>query len=270
MSRLTLRLREDPRQRIDLGAFTPDRLAGKGPDEISRIPLWHGNRQLTAGELFEIAGNDCDQILVQAESDRLDAIGMGMTRGEILVEGQAGAYLGQQMRGGAIRVTGSAGSFAGMAMHGGNLRIDGSCGPFLGGAIPGEREGMRDGLIQVMGDAGDRVGDRLRRGTILIAGKAGDYCGARMGAGTIVVLGATGAQAGLGMRRGSLLLATEPDLPVTFNDNGTHGLTFLTLFLRALPALDGPLAGLNARGIRVQRWVGDLGCNGKGEVLLWR
>ena len=269
MSGLTLKLREPPRQRVDLAAFTPDRLAEKTVEEIRRIPLWLGNRQVDTGDLFRVDGGDTDSILIQADSDRLDGIGTGMTRGQILVEGRAGAYLGREMRGGVVRVAGDAGMFAGMAMAGGILRIDGDCGDFLGAAIPGERVSMRGGLIAVRGNAGDRVGDRLRRGTILVAGDAGDCCASRMGAGTIAVLGTTGTQAGLAMRRGTLLLAVEPILPPTFNDNGVHHMGFLTLFAHSLTALEEPFSRLQERGTRVQRWLGDLGYAGKGEVLIW-
>ncbi len=269
MTPLTLELRGPTAQRIDLSAFTPDGLAGKAPGAIGRIPLWQGNRQVAAGELFHISGGDVADIRIHCESDRLDGIGTGMTRGSIRVEGRAGAYLGRAMGGGELRVTGDAGILAGSGMSGGWLRIEGSCGDFLGAPLPGERHGMRGGLIEVRGDAGDRAGDRLRRGTILIAGRAGDFCAARMIAGTIAVLGATGRNTGLAMRRGTLILAATPDLPPTFNDNGVQELGFLTLLADSLRHLDPPFSELGRRGSRVRRWLGDLGYDGRGEVLVW-
>jgi formylmethanofuran dehydrogenase subunit C len=269
MTALTLRLRERPRQRIDMAGFTPERLEGKHRDAVAQIPIWQGNRQIPAGELFAITGEDPDHIVVQSDSDRLDGIGTGMTRGEILVEGRAGAYLGREMRGGEVHVKGDAGVFAGSGMSGGMLRIDGDADDFLGAAVSGERRGMRGGRIHVKGRAGDRVGDHQRRGIVLIEGDAGDYCGSRMVAGTIVVLGAVGAAAGLAMHRGTLLLAREPELPPTFNDNGVHDLGFLSLLAGDLRHYDGPFSCLQERGIRVRRWLGDLACNGKGEVLVW-
>lgn len=268
MSALELRLRERPRQRIDMAALTPDRLAGRRTDDVRRVPLWLGNRQIAAGDLFAVSGEVGDHLVIQSDSDRLDAIGHRMTRGQILVDGQAGACLGRQMSGGLLHVTGDAGIFAGSAMAGGTLRIDGCAGDFLGGAMAGERQGMRGGRVHVRGDAGDRVGDHQRRGIILIEGNAGDYCGARMVAGTIAVLGRSGAGVGLAMRRGTLLLTTEPDLPPTFNDSGTHELGFLALLYRELEQGEGPFSLLHRRGSRVRRWLGDLACDGKGEVLL--
>jgi formylmethanofuran dehydrogenase subunit C len=266
---LGLQLRERPTLRVDLSAFTPDGLAGRSPAEIGAIPLWQGNRQVPAGDLFQITGEDTAEIRIQADSDRIDGIGTAMTRGSIRVAGRAGAYLARGLRGGSIRLDGDAGIFAGSGMSGGTLRIDGDCGDFLAAPVPGERNGMRGGLIEVRGRAGDRAGDRLRRGTVLIAGDAGDFCASRMIAGTVVVLGRSGAQAGVGMRRGTLLLGATGDLPPTFNDNGIQDLGFLALMFGALRHLDPPFSTLRDRGVRVHRWLGDLGYGGRGEVLVW-
>ena len=269
MTALTLQLIDTPLPRIDLAAFTPDTLAGKSAEAIRRLPLWVGNQEVTAGDLFAVSGADTDDLLIRSDSDRLDGIGTGMTRGSIRIEGRAGAYLGRQQRGGAIEVSGDAGPFAGSGMSGGTLRIGGNAGDFLGAAIAGERRGMRGGRIEVLGNAGDRVGDHQRRGQILIHGDAGDYCGSRMVAGTILVLGRTGANTGLAMRRGTLLLTAEPNLPPTFNDNGTQDLGFLALLTRDLAAAGASFAHLQGRGTQVRRWLGDLGYGGQGEVLVW-
>lgn len=269
MSPLTLRLLAPPVPHLDLASLTPDRLAGLGADAIRRLPLWVGNRQAAVGDLFAVTGDDTDTLVIQSDSDRLDWIGAGLTRGQVRVEGRAGAYLGRGLRAGLIEVTGDAGPFAGSGQSGGTLRIRGNAGDFLGAAVPGERRGLGGGRIEVWGSAGDRVGDHQRRGAILIAGDAGDYCGSRMVAGTILVLGRTGAWTGFGMRRGTLLLTRTPTLPPSFNDNGTWDLGFLPLLARDLAAAGGPFAALQERGARVRRWVGDLACDGRGEVLAW-
>ncbi|MCP4287630.1 MAG: formylmethanofuran dehydrogenase subunit C [Gammaproteobacteria bacterium] len=269
MSALTFRLKQPTRLRTDMSAFTPQRLAGKGLNEIAHIPLWQGNRQIATGEMFSLSGDNPADIVIQSDGDCLDHVGSGMSGGRIRIEGCTGAYLGRSMRGGSLHVDGDTGIAAGCDMSGGNLFIDGNAGNFLGGAIIGERQGMRGGKIMVKGNAGDRVGDQMRRGTILISGSTGDYCASRMIAGTIVVLGQTGAQTGLTMRRGTLLLTREPaSLPATFNYNGRHDLDFLHLLIRSLQDEKG-FSGLPERGSRVRRWLGDLGCDGKGEILVW-
>ncbi|RKT47105.1 formylmethanofuran dehydrogenase subunit C [Thiocapsa rosea] len=269
MSPLTLTLREAPRQRIEMSAFTPGRLAESSAEAIRRLPLWVGNRQVPTGDLFTVDEGTREDLVIRSDSDRLDGIGAGSTRGTIRVEGRAGAYLGRDLRGGSIRVSGDVGIFAGTGMTGGTLHIGGNAGDFLGAAIPGERRGLRGGRIEVYGNAGDRVGDHQRRGLILIAGDAGDYCASRMTAGTILVLGRTGAQTGFAMRRGTILLTAQPRLPPTFNHNGPHALGFLRLFADALATRDGPFSRLDARGITVDRWLGDLANGGQGEVLVW-
>jgi formylmethanofuran dehydrogenase subunit C len=268
MSFLTLKLRDSLSQRIDMSPITPMLLAGKQADEIAHMPMWLGNRQVDTGELFAIDGKVTEQIVIQSDSDRLDRIGAEMTGGSIRVEGNAGAYLGCGMRDGAIQVSGDVGLAAGCAMRGGRLDLDGNAGDFLGGALTGERQGMRGGTIVVKGNTGDRAGDSMRRGTILIGGDCSDYCASRMVAGTMVVMGQCGDQAGMAMRRGTLILTREPNsMPATFNDNGKHDLNFLTLLFQSLK--DYPtFASLTDKGNRVQRWLGDLSCDGKGEILV--
>lgn len=269
MSALTLRLRQNPSQRLDMSPFTPRRLAGKTCHEIAHILLWLGNREIACGELFAIDGEVTEELIIQSDSDRLDRIGAGLEGGVIRVEGDAGAYLGHGMRDGRIQVSGNAGVSAGCAMCGGELSIDGNAGDFLGGAVAGERRGMRGGTLMVKGNAGDRAGDLLRRGTILIGGDSGDYCASRMVAGTLVVLGRSGAQTGFAMRRGTLITTQEPaSLPATFNHNGRHRLSFLTLLNNHLQDTT-TFPALRERGDRVRRWVGDLSCDGRGEILVW-
>ncbi len=267
MSALTLRLRSLPAQRLDMSPFTPLNLAAMTARQVAEIPLRLGNLELQTGELFEVSGNDTEHIVIQAESDKLDGIGTALDRGKVLVEGHAGAYLGRRMMGGRIQVTGNSGILSGSSMSGGLITIEGDAGDLLGGAAAGERRAMRGGRIHVRGKAGDRVGDRQRRGIIVIEGNAGDYTASRMVAGTIVILGEVGHHCGLEMRRGSLLLAREPqNFPLSFNYNGKQNLGFLTLLKKTLakdfPRLEFPT------DIGVQRWVGDLACDGRGEILV--
>jgi formylmethanofuran dehydrogenase subunit C len=268
MSILTLKLRHSLPQRIDMSPFIPTQLVGKQAQEIARMPLWLGNRQVETGEVFNISGKVAEQIVIQSESDRLDRIGAGMNGGVISVEGNAGAYLGYAMLNGAIQVSGDTGLSAGCAMRGGRLVVDGNTGDFLGGAITGERQGMRGGSIVVKGNAGQRTGDLMRRGTILIEGDCGDYCASRMVAGTLMVLGQCGARVGVAMRRGTLILTREPrSIPAAFNDNGPHNLSFLTLLLRSFKAYPA-FSSLMDKGNLAHRWLGDLSCDGKGEIVI--
>jgi formylmethanofuran dehydrogenase subunit C len=269
MSALTFTLKEAPRQRVDCSALTPTRLEGKSPREIAAIELTCGNRKPRVDDLFDILGEDTSSLVFRSACDKLDRIGEGMADGEIHVQGDSGAYLGLGMRGGRISVSGNCGAFAAAEMRRGLVHVLGNAGDFLGSALPGDRQGMRGGIVIVGGNAGDRCGDRLRRGSILIEGNAGDYCAARMIAGTLSVLGTLGAYPGFAMRRGTLLLTSVPEsLPATFGDCGTHDLHFLPLLIRSWKSLDSRFAHLEPKA-RVRRFMGDVSCDGKGEVLVW-
>jgi formylmethanofuran dehydrogenase subunit C len=269
MQPLTFTLHTEPPRALDCSALTPERLVGLNRVAIGALALPCGNRTVRVDEVFDVTGEDSNEIHFARGSRHLDGIGAGMRAGAIRVSGDVGAYLGRMMRGGSIHVAGHAGVGAAAVLHGGRIEIEGSVGDRLGAPPPGERRGMRGGIVRVRGDAGARVGDRMRRGTIVVEGDAGPYCGARIGAGTIVVLGRTGPSPAFAMRRGTLLLAHAPqDLPATFNDCGAHELLFLRLLASELTALDPRFAGLAETFRRVRRWTGDLGNGGRGEVLV--
>jgi len=272
MTVLTLTLRTDPPQRVDMAPLVPRELAGRRLAEIGAWELPCGNRRLRVDDLFELSGEPLTdpggEIAIAGGTGHLDRIGAAMTEGRITVTGDAGGYLGQGMTGGAIHVSGTVGAYAACRLHGGEIHIGGDAGDFLGGPLAGGRAGMRGGLVAVAGNAGARAGDRLRRGILLIAGSTGPYCGSRMIAGSIVVLGSTGPSVGFSMRRGTILLAHKPErLLATFNDCGSHNLPFLWLLCDQAKIHGAAFAGLEEIGERVRRFAGDRGVDGQGEIL---
>jgi formylmethanofuran dehydrogenase subunit C len=269
MTALTFTLKTEPRQRVDVSPLTPDNLTGKTPSEIGAILLQSGNRQIRANEIFTIEGSGTDAIKFLKATDKLDFIGKGMTTGDIIVEGDAGAYAGMQMKGGCLCVSGSVGAYAACEMKNGQMNIGGNAGDYLGAALPGNKKGMQGGVVIVKGDAGDRVGDHMRRGAILIEGNAGAYLGARMTAGTIGVLGQVGDYAGYAMKRGTLLLMKAPEnILATFNDCGSHALGFLPLLLKGFQGYKTQFGALANQVKRVRRYTGDMAGLGKGEILI--
>ena len=125
---------------------------------------------------------------------------------------------------------------------------------------------MSHGSIICQGDVGDRVGDKMRRGLILIDGDAGDYSASRMVAGTIGVYGSVGKYVGFGMKRGTILLNKSADFHATIQDCGAHNLPFLALLFQSFKTL--PTKFNQLKNQRVQRYAGDLACNGNGEILV--
>jgi formylmethanofuran dehydrogenase subunit C len=274
MTALTLTLTEPPRQHADVSTLTPDELAGRSLDEVAAMELRVGNRRVGAGDLFEVSGDPipadgAPELVIRNGCDRLDRIGHGMTKGTVIVEGDAGAYAGLAMAGGELRIKGSVGPFAASGMSGGEMWIEGNAGDFLAAAIPGDKLGMTGGVVTVAGSVGERAGDHMRRGVVLIEGDAGDYCASRMIAGSIVVLGKTGDFAGVGMKRGSLILFNPPQrMLATFNDCGTHRLPYLRLFMDYIRTFGGKFGHLDKSYDRVRRYAGDQGAGGKGEILV--
>lgn len=268
MSALTLTLIHSPQQRIDMSPLSCHLIAGKSKAEIGGVELQSGKRKFRVDELFAIAGDDTQDIVLKGTTEKFDYIGKQLSGGQITVEGDAGAYLAMGMLSGQVKITGNAGLYAGCEMKKGFLEISGNTGDFLGGALPGNKMGMKGGLILVKGSAGERVGDHLRKGMILIEGNTGDYCGSRMIAGTIAVMGQTGKYAGYAMRRGTLLLWNQPDLSASFNDCGMHTLAFLPMVFKSLKQLNSKFANADEAFNRVRRFAGDMSEKGKGEVLI--
>jgi formylmethanofuran dehydrogenase subunit C len=265
VSPLTIELKKRPKERLNLSAILPSKLAGMKPKEIEALPVGTTREGLKLGDVFKVKAGDAAKIRLLGTDNACDRIGRGLSDGEILVEGDAGAYLGSSMTGGAIKVKGSAGALAGASMKGGEIEIGGDAGERVGGFADGETYGMSGGRMVIGGNVGDVVGHRMRRGTIIIGGNAGEYAGAWMIAGTILVDGKVGRMAGYGMRRGSLILAKEPKaLLPTFNDSGMLDFNYLRLLGRQLAKADivGKLP------YRARRLMGDMAVLGKGEMLI--
>lgn len=265
MSALTFILKTALQFPVNCAPLTPQLLAGKALKEIAAIRLGYGNGSVAVSDIFEVSGTDANELLFKQTQPYLQYLGADMAGGSLTIEGTAGAYLGVGMRHGTIHCRGNSGDFAACNMAGGLLKIDGDCGHFLGAASAGLRKGMRGGTVIVKGNAGDRVGDQMRRGLILVEGKVGDYCGSRMIAGTIAVLGNVGQHLGYSMQRGTILTRQAPALSPTIQDCGTHTLPFLHLLYQSWQQYDSAFKALRSR--RVQRYIGDLACNGNGEIL---
>jgi formylmethanofuran dehydrogenase subunit C len=268
---IALTLKAAPRLRVDMRGITPMALAADDLATVARRTVWHGNEAVALAELFTLeassSARDVPTLRFVGDLARFDRIGWAMVGGHIEIEGPCGDYLGALMSAGEIRCRGDAGLFAGCEMVGGHLRIAGNVGDFAAAAQPGSMDGMRGGELIVAGNAGERLGDRMRRGLLAVRGDAGDFAASRLVAGTIAIGGRLGAQPGFGMRRGTLVLASaSPALPPTFVPT-THDITvFWHLLARQLHGVGGALADVGRRMPR--RFVGDIGVEGKGEVLL--
>jgi formylmethanofuran dehydrogenase subunit C len=265
---ITLKLVTQPVAPLEADCITPDHFLGKAAAEIASLPVAYGNQRGSLGDFFSVTGDGADEMLIEGDLSRVKHIGVGMTQGQITVQGNVGMHLGAGMCGGKIIVHGNADDWAGAEMRGGQIHIHGNAGHELGGAYRGARRGMNRGLIVVDGNAGNEVGSVMRRGVVVVGGDTGEFTGAFMIAGSILVFGKLGERAGAGMKRGSIITWHQPKLLPTFRYACTYYPTFLRLLLQNLLAAGVQIAGEWMEG-RYRRYSGDLTALGKGEILAW-
>ena len=266
MKPFTFTLRQEPAQRLDLSALTPDRLAGRSLAEIEGVEIGTTRASVKVGDVFALTQGELASVRFEGGCERFDRVGANLLPGfTIHVDGDVGAQLGRSAKGGAITVAGGAGPYAGSQNAGARIEIKGDAGDLLGAPLPGEIPGMSGGVVVVRGNVGARAGDRLRRGIIIVDGAAGDDLGSRLIAGTIIVLGATQGRVGYLNKRGSIVLGETRDFGPTYVDCGAHDLTFARLYARKLA--DTSAAAGRLLGRKLQRFGGDTAVFGKGEIL---
>ncbi len=267
MSALTLKLRSVPAVRLDLSRIVPGRLAGMSVGEIERLDIRGGQNALKVGDCFQVSGEPGHKVIFEGGSDGFDYVGARHAGGDILVDGDVGAYAARRMKEGRLEVRGNAGVCLASNMLGGTVQVGGSAGAHIGRPRPGEKDGMAGGTVVVHGDTGDYPGERMRRGTLFVKGRLGMFAGARMMGGTIFAEQGLSAGAGIQMRRGTLIGPRLEAVLATFVDCGPHDLLILKIMARhwrktlgdaAPPELTSP----------PRRLMGDMASLGKGEILL--
>jgi formylmethanofuran dehydrogenase subunit C len=267
-SGMTLRRKESSPVPVEADSISPDRFIGRDPDEVAALPAFYGRREVTLGDLFEIDGMNPDHITVSGDLTAVKKIGYGMTRGEIVIEGDVGAHTGAFLSGGEITVLGNAGDWVGAHMSGGSIVVEGDASHFVGSAYSGERRGATGGTILVRGSVGREAGGGMRRGLIVVLGDAAEFAGVGMIAGSLLVGGRLGRRAGAGMKRGTIVAFGEAErLLPTFAYACTYRPVFLQCYLRRLTDRGLVPAGMLAEGA-FRRYVGDLNTVGKGEILI--
>lgn len=241
---LTLTLRSGITERIDASSITP------GATDFARLPCWIGRQRVPLGDLFQIAGEPSNDVVVKGELRRVDGFGTGMSGGMLTIEGDVGDAVGVAMSGGVITIRGSAGNR-------------------LGAPLPGASRGMTGGEIIVTGNVGTNAARRVRRGLVVVGGDAGEGAAHAMIAGTILVAGKLGAGAGLWSKRGSVIVLGGVEIPPTYRYACTYRPPYLRVLLRYLQRVRQ--FALDARFVtgRYKRFTGDVADVGKGEILEW-
>lgn len=263
-----LTLQTPPQAPLEAETVTPDNFVGKSESEIARLRVMHGNEPSLLGDFFKVEGNGAEEIILEGDLSRIKNIAGRMTRGKVIVDGDAGMHLGAGMRGGEITVSGSVGDWAGAEMTGGKIHVRGDAGHGLGGAYRGSRRGMNRGLILVEGSAGTEAGAAMRRGLIAVGRDAGDFAGAFMTAGSIIVFGKLGIRAGAGSLRGTIVAFHPPELLPSYRYDCCYQPDFLKAIFRELRNHGFTVPPEYADGF-YKRYSGDFNRLGKGEILVY-
>ena len=196
---------------VEASEISPDKLAGKSVNEIESTKIWEGNKQLSLNDIFNVSEkpNDSDEstIRIVGNAAKIRKIGYRTSSGSVIVDGNAGMYVGEEMSGGSILVTGDVGSWLGMKMKGGRIEVKGNAGDYVGAGYRGTTFGMKGGTIIIQGNAGNEVGCWMINGAIRIKQNAGLLPGIHMSNGTILIEGNCEGRAGGQMRGGKVIVS---------------------------------------------------------------
>ncbi len=199
-------------------ALRPDQWVNWQLSEIGRLNLRQGNRTVTLAELFDIQGDPADQILlIQGDVPQLDYLGLGLTTGQIIVQGSVGIFVPLSKPRNDYR------SWLGRCFSSNTnqwwvIGCAWKCRQNLAGVFSGSQTRTAWWHGHRSGNAGPSVGQYQRRGLIIVLGDVGHEAGYHQLAGTIILGGMVGSSCGRSQRRGTIwLLETPEQLASTFD-----------------------------------------------------
>ncbi len=204
--------------------ITPDIFKGKSITDISDLPVFEGNRQLTLKDLFKIEESTAEtpSITINGNVEKVKRIGQGMKSGEIVINGNVGMHTGEKMAGGKITVNGNAGGWTGSDMKGGLIEVHGDGSDYVASPYRGSSTGMKGGMIVIDGKVGSDVACYLHGGVVKIKGGAGKFLGYHMSDGAIFVDNKTESRVGACMTGGKIIVAGQiEEVMPTFTIDGT-------------------------------------------------
>lgn len=265
---ITLKLKEQPTVPLEAEVISPHVMSQLAQAEIGALQVFHGKRICRLDDFFEVEGERSDQLVLHGDLKRVRMIGRAMSGGSLTVHGDVGMHLGSHMSGGSITVHGNAGDWVGAEMTGGSVHVKGNAGGQIGAAYRGSMVGMRAGTILVDGNVGLEVGMRMRRGLIVVGGVARDFTGLQMKGGTILLCRGAEIRTGAWMNRGTIISLLPLQVMPTFGFSGEYNPTFINVYANHLKDLGIVLPHAASEGA-YQRFTGDRGVSGKGELLVW-
>ncbi|NKB36788.1 MAG: formylmethanofuran dehydrogenase subunit C [Gammaproteobacteria bacterium] len=263
---INLTLHTSPEVPLEAEVLCTDKLIGLTGSEIEKLPVEHGNRQVSVADFFTVKGSPDDSISIEGDLSKVKHLGAAMASGKLTISGNVGSHLGAGMTGGKILVEGDAGDWVAPEMQGGSVEIKGNAGHLVGSAYRGSPIGMSGGEILVHGDAKNEAGHAMRNGIIVIGGKSGDFAGVNMLAGSIFLLGETGIRIGAGMKRGTLVTMSKTSMLPTFSYSCRYQPAYLRMYLIYLQELGFSVSDEQLFGF-YHRWCGDAIEMNRGEIL---
>jgi glutamate synthase domain-containing protein 3 len=132
-------------------------------------------------------------------SVHLHGLAAGLKRGEIVVKGDAGDYLGVLNAGATIIGTENVGNYIADNMTSGTIVVTGNAGHGAGQYCYG-------GTILIRGDAGDFTATMNKGATIIVCGNVGDNVGTYMLKGDLIVVGNAGENFANCLIRGNVFI----------------------------------------------------------------
>lgn len=140
--------------------------------------------------------------LTLSNATHLHGLAAGLKHGEVIIEGNAGDYLGVLNAGATIRVTKNAGNYLADNMTAGTVIIEGDAGF-------GAAQYCYGGTVIIHGSAGDFTGTMNKGAVIIIIGNVGNEAGTYMLKGDLIVVGNAGDNFANYLIRGSVYLGGE-------------------------------------------------------------
>jgi len=132
----------------------------------------------------------------------LSGLAAGLKHGEIVIQGDAGDYLGVLNAGATIRVEKNAAKYAADNMTAGTVIIEGN-------ADYGVAQYCYGGTVVVKGNAGDFTATMNKGATVIVAGDVGDEVGTYMLKGDLVVVGNAGKNFANYLIRGNVYIGGQ-------------------------------------------------------------
>lgn len=245
---------------LEFDEVTPDNIYNWTEEDFKEYKVPIGNSRFTLSDYFDIkVEGDAEspqdvKLILDGDMGRVKYIGLGMTAGEIIVNGDADLHAGAEMEGGSITINGNAESYAGREMKGGSLTIKGDTKEYCGTSYIGEWRGMTGGSITIYGNVGKQMADCMSGGEIHVHGNADILAGIHMTKGFIQIDGDVTQWPGGQMKNGTILI------------NGRVG-NLLEGFEPQGVVNDPEVDGRKFKGKYIN-FNGDVGLNGKGTLLL--